>query len=318
MNEDEIKEENLEREKRGLPPLSIAAPAESQPIKYVDWLNKQETPQTNVDTTTMPPLPEMPKQSDYEWNQQYFNKYFETPLTPQERARRERVAYISSGVSNLGKAIGALGNMFVAQHGAPAQEAVKVQDVNQKVDAFRERADKVRDAYLNARKQDRAEYMDAYKRWLGAYNARAKMYDSNQRLAIMQAREDRLRLKDIYNRNRQEALARKDDAQAKYWEAKAAGADSLTDSQVRANIALEAQRYASAAASNANANLRNVQAGGYTDETTDAFSNTTTKKRTYNTSGDGAPTQKKPLPTSKPSSKKPLPTSKPSGKKPLP
>lgn len=177
----------------------------------------QETPVVEQTTTyELPPRPEKPAgYGDYGWFNDFSNDYFETPLTPEERARRERAAYISSGVANLGNAIGALGNMFAARGGAPAQKLPTMPDVDQKVSAFRQHADKVRDDYLRSRMSVQRARDDAFDRedarWL-------RLKQANDLDEYREASNEIKRMRVETERALQ-------DAKNKYWEARARGED---------------------------------------------------------------------------------------------
>lgn len=177
----------------------------------------QETPVVEQTTTyELPPRPVKPAgYGDYGWFNDFSNDYFETPLTPEERARRERAAYISSGVANLGNAIGALGNMFAARGGAPAQKLPTMPDVDQKVSAFRQHADKVRDDYLRSRMSVQRARDDAFDRedarWL-------RLKQANDLDEYREASNEIKRMRVETERALQ-------DAKNKYWEARARGED---------------------------------------------------------------------------------------------
>jgi len=68
----------------------------------------KDEPTQAVSGYKLPPRPTIPAgYGDYGWFDDFASQYFEKPLTPEERARRERAAYISAGVTNLGNALGA-------------------------------------------------------------------------------------------------------------------------------------------------------------------------------------------------------------------
>lgn len=179
---EEILREELERAKANgsvaaLPqqtePTVIAPAPSAEVVAESERLHAQDAGMPQHTQQAVAGFGVPPKQSDYDWNTKFAEQYFGPVMTEEERARRERAAYISSGVANLGKAFGALGNMFYAAHGAPAQEAVKVADVDPKIAAFRQRADKVRDAYLNAHRLDKSDFNEAYSRYLSGEKYKA-------------------------------------------------------------------------------------------------------------------------------------------------
>ena len=216
--------------------------------------------------TSATPEPQKPQgYGDYSWYGDWVNTHFNS-LTNEERARRERAAYISSGVANLGKAFGALGNMFMAQHGAPAQKPVEVADADKRVDAFREYADKERNAYLVARTQRQKLIEDAYDKEWNRWATNAKIGTEaayrQRRLALDEQREKRLSAKLAIDEYLADPKVEKTQAEAAYIKARAARLDSMTPHEIDALIALIAQRYASAA------NLNSMAANrGATEET---------------------------------------------------
>lgn len=209
----------------------------------------------------LPPRPEKPVgYGDYGWFDEFSNDYFEPPLTPEERARRERVAYISSGVANLGNAIGALGNMFYARGGAPAQKLPTMPDVDQKVDAFRQRADKVRDDYLRSRMAVQKAQDDLYDkedaRWLRLKQANdlSEYREASNEIRRMRAETER-ELQDAKNKY-WEAKAHGEEERANWYAAQAYAKSQLLGFQIDSQIALAASRYASANSANALADQR--------------------------------------------------------------
>ena len=297
---EEILREELERVKNGWTQVAteaqhtVKAPAPSQSVvAESERLHRQDA--INASDAVIPA-------NNYDYLDEFVST-LEPPLSAEERARRERAAYISSGVAHLGNAIGAIGNMVAATGGAPAQKMAEVPDVDTKINAFRQHADKVRNAYLTGlTTREKLRQQDALLRYRQGALDETRWY-RQQQLKIAQDREDRLRLKQDYQQKRQEALARKDDAQAKYWEARADGVDALTQSQVQANLARAGASDASAKASNALAEQRR---NGTTTTTTepekDAFGRPTgnvvtkTKTTTPNGGGGSASRRKKPNP----------------------
>ena len=217
-------EEELEYRKRynipdGAPIVEAPAPT-TKTIADSENIHRQQAIINPVAQPTpiyeLPPRPEKPAgYGDYGWFNDFSNDYFETPLTPEERARRERAAYISSGVANLGNAIGALGNMFAARGGAPAQKLPTMPDVDQKVSAFRQHADKVRDDYLRSRMSVQRARDDAFDRedarWL-------RLKQANDLDEYREASNEIKRMRVETERALQ-------DAKNKYWEARARGED---------------------------------------------------------------------------------------------
>lgn len=197
----------------------------------VDMTTVKPQATTATPAYKLPPRPTLPAgYGDYGWFDDFASQYFEKPLTPEERARRERAAYISSGVANLGSAIGALGNMFYARGGAPAQKLSTMPDVDQKVSSFRQYADKVRNDYLNSRLAVQKAKEEAFdkedKRWLSGYSTILTDAYRREQLRIRQEEVDRRKAKDILLAQAQDAeiegkkeLARLRRAQADRYEA---------------------------------------------------------------------------------------------------
>lgn len=143
-------EEMLKRlqQDRNTPPPVVAAPALSPAaVAEMERLHKQDADDP-IYSDGVTPTETLKPVDNNAWYDAWVSQ-LEPPMDAEEKARRERAAYISSGIMNLGNAFGAIGNMFAARHGAPAQKMADIPDVDTKVNAFRDRADKVRNAYLN-------------------------------------------------------------------------------------------------------------------------------------------------------------------------
>lgn len=166
----ETYEEYLERQRKLAPRVTAPAPSASVVMESERLHNLDAK---NVPDAVIPV-------NSYDYLDEFVST-LEPPLSAEERARRERAAYISSGVTHLGNAIGAIGNMVAATGGAPAQKMAEVPDVDTKINAFRQHADKVRNAYLTGLStREKLRQQDALLR------ARA------DRLAFEQARENRM------------------------------------------------------------------------------------------------------------------------------
>lgn len=166
----ETYEEYLERQRKLAPRVTAPAPSASV-VMESERLH-------NLDAKNAPDA--VIPANNYDYLDEFVST-LEPPLSAEERARRERAAYISSGVAHLGNAIGAIGNMVAATGGAPAQKMAEVPDVDTKINAFRQHADKVRNAYLTGlTTREKLRQQDALLR------ARA------DRLAFEQARENRM------------------------------------------------------------------------------------------------------------------------------
>lgn len=166
----ETYEEYLERQRKLAPRVTAPAPSASVVMESERLHNLDAK---NVPDAVIPV-------NSYDYLDEFVST-LEPPLSAEERARRERAAYISSGVAHLGNAIGAIGNMVAATGGAPVQKMAEVPDVDAKINAFRQHADKVRNAYLTGlTTREKLRQQDALLR------ARA------DRLAFEQARENRM------------------------------------------------------------------------------------------------------------------------------
>lgn len=256
-------EEMLKRlqQDRNTPPPVVPAPALSPAaVAEMERLHKQDADDP-IYSDGVTPTETLKPVDNNAWYDAWVSQ-LEPPMDAEEKARRERAAYISSGIMNLGNAFGAIGNMFAARHGAPAQKMADIPDVDTKVNAFRARADKVRDAYLNGlATREKMRQQDALLKIRNDQLAESARYN-NERLQIQRDREERLRLKDSYNQKRLEALSQKDAAQAEYWKAKAEAVDSLTQSQVQANLARAGASDAQAEAAYARAAKTRSETGG--------------------------------------------------------
>lgn len=304
-------EEELEYRKRynipdGAPIVDAPAPttktvADSENIHRQQAIINPVAQPTSTPIYELPPRPEKPAgYGDYGWFDNFSNDYFEPPLTPEERARRERVAYISSGVANLGSAIGALGNMFLASKGAPAQKLSTVPDVDQKVSAFRQHADKVRDDYLRSRMAVQKAQDDLYDkedaRWLRLkqMNDLSDYREASNEIKRMRAETERA-LQDAKNKY-WEARARGEDERANWYAARAYEAEQLLGYKMHSQEALTAARYASADAANALANQRRSDR-----IVTDNYGKTTTTTYRNSQQPNTAPAQTPtPTPTTNP------------------
>lgn len=216
-----------------------------------------------------------PVETDYDWYSKNFAPLFEKPLDEEERRRRERAAVISSGVQHLGNAMGAIGNMLYASGGAPAQKLADTPDVDSKINAFRARADRVRQQYLNgiatARKGDKRDYSDAFNRYLGEIKAQ----NTKNRLAFERDREARLIRDTAVREQNAESMAELRAAQAQYNRERAETERLLRDGKITKQEAEARYRDAMSRLADTRAG---VLGGGTTVTTENAFG--TTKKTT--------------------------------------
>lgn len=272
------------------PPVS--GKVETAPAK---WENKDLDPLAQRGTDTglqyMDPSQGEPRQSSYNWYAQNFLPYFEKPLTEEERARRERAAYISSGITNLGNAIGAFGNMLYASHGAPAQQLAQSPDVDAKVNAFRERADRVRQQYLNGiattRQGDQKDYADAYNRHLQKVRVNNAAVTAQQNYEAKVAAQELQAQMNQIKAQRLEAQTAGDWARVAKLAAEEDRIRALIPSQVAAWDALTGQRGAAQEAAEALAEQRWRSGYGTTKTVTDSRGRTTTTVTTPNASSPG-------------------------------
>lgn len=202
---------------------------------------------------------------DYNWYGDFVGQYM-NPLTNEERARRERAAYITSGVQNLGKAFGALGNMFAARNGAPAQQPVKVEDADKRVNAFREYADKERNAYLSAKLQRQKLIDDAYDkdwtRWYNSVKANNSMASTMEALEIKRMKQQIDAHKADLQAQLMAARIRGEEAKAKKLEMELNYVNDIEQGKVDAWEALAYMRNTAAARNKAMEDKHRYETGG--------------------------------------------------------
>ena len=219
-----------------------------------------------------------PAETDYDWYSKNFAPLFEKPLDEEERRRRERAAVISSGVQHLGNAMGAIGNMLYASGGAPAQKLADTPDVDAKINAFRDRADRVRQQYLSgiatARQGDKRDYSDAFNRYLGVVHAK----NTARNIDLQNRREERLIRDTAVREQNAESMAELRAAQAQRNREIAETERLLRDGKI-------SEQDAKIRVANANARLADTRAGvlgGGTTVTTETPFGTTKKITTPN------------------------------------
>lgn len=117
----------------------------------------------------------------------------EKPLTQEEQDRRVRATYSASAMGALGNALSAFSNLAFTGGVAPSQELPNTYLPNKDVESFRNRVNKVRDAYLNnLTTREKLRQQDALTKWK-IQNAADTMGYKRDRLAFDKEREQRYR-----------------------------------------------------------------------------------------------------------------------------
>ena len=130
-------------------------------------------------------IPDAPA-NDYDGYNALVEEYLGKPLTPKERARRERGATAAQAVGALGNVMSAFSNLAFTGGVAPSQELPDLPDVQKHIDNFRNREGKNREAYIRARMQTsamkRQDYANQLKRAeLARKVAKDEMEDKNKK-----------------------------------------------------------------------------------------------------------------------------------------